>query len=203
MNKLGHRQVARQRVDSAESKAAFDSAFTRAGFFTTTGARIVIDDPWANEVRIEDIGWALARTCRFGRNLRAEFEHYSVAQHSVLVSCICKNKFVGLLHDAGEAYYMDVIRPWKRVLKSPEYDALVREWDLRIGHEFGIGNSLTELPPDVVEADNVLLATEIRDMYYSGILHEVGRSEPLPGRLVPFGVRQSYSLFMERFELLC
>lgn len=186
------------------------SKFQRSGFFTSSGTPIIIDEPWACEVSIYDISWALARTCRFGRHLRYELEHYSVAQHSVIVAEILEAwtypgselAKVGLLHDGEETYCMDLIRPLKRVLAGSEYQSLANMWKLRIGHEFGLGNKLRYVPELVHDADNVALATEIRDMYFSGIEHEVGKFVPLSTPIVPLGPKAAQELFMNKFATL-
>src|SRR4051812_30250690 len=77
---------------------------------TFTGRQFWPVDPRADEIAIEDIARALAMTCRFGGHVRF---HYSVAQHSFLVSLVCSPEHAlwGLLHDASEAYLGDVVWP--------------------------------------------------------------------------------------------
>lgn len=70
-----------------------------------------------DEIDIEDIAHALARLCRYTGHVNVE--HYSVAQHSILVSNRMHNKLdrlAGLLHDAQEAYIGDVNSPLKSLL---------------------------------------------------------------------------------------
>ena len=70
-------------------------------------------DPRPEEIRIEDIAHALSHQCRFAGHCR---EFYSVAEHSVRVSRELPQEFMlwGLLHDASEAYLVDLPRPIKR-----------------------------------------------------------------------------------------
>src|SRR5205085_1920126 len=88
-----------------------------------TGTRFWPEDPSPRDVDIRDIAHGLARINRF--NGRIKYDHYSVAQHSVLVSRLLPPpyKLFGLLHDAGEAYLGDLITPVKRLFRE-FYDAV-------------------------------------------------------------------------------
>lgn len=180
-----------------------DVRFRNAGVFSASGVPFLVDEPWAAPIRLEDGALALARKCRFGCNLRFEFEHYSVAQHSVLVSRLCnpKNAVIGLLHDFVEFPMGDMIRPLKRCIESQKYRNLEVRWQRAIGERFGVGSDLVHLPMDVSWADNVALATEDRDMYY-GITEKEGLPDPIDEKIVPVGVREAYYMFMARAEEL-
>ena len=81
---------------------------------TFTGRQFWPLEPRADEIFIEDIAHHLSNLCRFTGACRS---FYSVAQHSVLVSLCAppgENPLWGLLHDASEAYLIDVARPVKR-----------------------------------------------------------------------------------------
>src|SRR5689334_10911717 len=67
-------------------------------------------DPQPEDIRIVDIAHALSLQCRF--NGHTKF-HYSVAQHSLIMSFNVPLQFAleALLHDAAEAYIGDLIRP--------------------------------------------------------------------------------------------
>lgn len=82
---------------------------------TFTGGQFNIFDPKPEDVRLQDIAAGLAHTCRFGGHCR---NFYSVAHHSIHVSHELPSnnprlQFIGLLHDAGEAYIGDIPRPLK------------------------------------------------------------------------------------------
>ena len=84
---------------------------------TFTGKKFHFQFPDPDEICIEDIAHALARICRYTGHVRAE--HYSVAQHSVLVSHLKGTRvtqLAGLLHDAQEAYLGDLNSPLKSLL---------------------------------------------------------------------------------------
>lgn len=125
---------------------------------TYTGRAFWPLDPNSEDVAIEDIAHALALQCRFSGHTKWP---YSVAQHSVLVSLAVpvEHALVGLLHDAAEAYLVDLPRPLKRSI--PDYKvAETRVW-AAIAERFGLP---LEIPAEVHHADNVLLATEKRDL---------------------------------------
>lgn len=73
-------------------------------------------DPKPEDIDIYTIAHCLARECRWGNQLR---HHYSVADHSVRVSYECnpEDALWGLLHDASEAYLIDIPTPIKMFLR--------------------------------------------------------------------------------------
>jgi len=70
---------------------------------------------------IEDIAHSLSMQCRFGGHLP---RFYSVAEHSIRCMELAKqeDKLSALLHDASEAYLMDIPRPIKGLI--PQYRKL-------------------------------------------------------------------------------
>ncbi len=127
-------------------------------FLTYTGKKV---DPFrmtADDVSIEDIAHSLSNICRFNGNCH---EFYSVAQHSIYVASLLppELKFVGLMHDATEAYCGDMIRPIKAAM--PAYQALERIIWAAIAEKYGLP---LVLPHEVKVADNIMLMTERRDL---------------------------------------
>ena len=75
-------------------------------------------DPRPEDVVIEDIAHALSMLCRFGGHTQ---RFYSVSEHSIHISRRVPpaDALWGLLHDASEAYLLDLPRPIK--VHIPEY----------------------------------------------------------------------------------
>lgn len=88
---------------------------------TVTGKLINPLELRVEDVDITDIAHGLAMACRFNGHTKA---HYSVAEHSVHVaSRLPKHlKLEGLLHDADEAYLVDLPKPLKVL---PQFAAFV------------------------------------------------------------------------------
>lgn len=81
---------------------------------TYTGVEFYPADPRPEEINISDIAHALSNLCRFGGHTEG---FYSVAEHSVLVSTLVPPELalVALMHDASEAYLVDLPRPIKQM----------------------------------------------------------------------------------------
>lgn len=127
-------------------------------FFTTfSGIKFYPLDPRPEEILIEDVAHALSLICRYGGHSRT---FYSVAQHSCLVSDHLPDefKFIGLMHDATEAYLGDMVRPLKK--QMPEYCNIEDKLWLVIAEKWG----LPQIIPDIVKRhDNMALVAEFRD----------------------------------------
>lgn len=156
-------------------------------------------EPKAEHLAIEDIAHSLANQCRFaGHTTR----FYSVAQHSVLVSQAVSEESAlwGLLHDASEAYLVDFPRPLK-------YDGEFRE-----RYKFFEGELMAvicekyklpiDMPADVKQADEVLLATEKRDLMASEPAPWSWLPAPQPRVIIPWPPTVAKAAFMARFEEL-
>ncbi len=154
-------------------------------------------DPWPEEVFIVDIAHALANICRFQGHTK---EFYSVAQHSIIVSQIVspQNAFAGLLHDAAEAYVCDLIRPIKRIMGEVYADAERAVADA-IGKKYGV--DLAHLPQEVHDADNVVLATEKRDLMRTSKPWGP-MPEPLEDKIVAWDPYYTEQMFTEMFMKL-
>ncbi len=117
-------------------------------------------DPRAEDVDIRDIARALSMQCRWGGHVNRFF---SVAQHCILVArhLPADMQVRGLLHDAAEAYIVDVPSPIKKYLHG--YDVIEMRLLEVIGERFGV-KDLHRMPGSVHEQDGRALATEHRDV---------------------------------------
>lgn len=127
---------------------------------TRYGNRFYPEDVKASVFCIEDIAHALSNLCRFGGHCTS---FYTVAQHSVLVADIVRRnggtfeqQLWALMHDATEAYMVDVPTPVKVILKGYKekedevMDEIARQLKLPPGG----------MPSIVKEADGIALVTE-------------------------------------------
>ncbi|MER9697684.1 hypothetical protein [Mesorhizobium sp. M0146] len=191
--------AADQRVINREP-SAFTSTTPRAdrrnAYITTYTGRFWPFDPQAADVNIEDIAHSLSMQCRYAGHGRA---FYSVAEHSVHIARWCMKfgphtALTGLLHDATEAYLVDVPRPVKAHLTGYK-EAEAGVWKA-IADKFNLGYVL----PSVVHlADGRICADEM-----SQNLHEVDPNvgPPLGIQIQcwPPGVAEIY--FLDTFRKL-
>lgn len=121
---------------------------------TFTGGKFYVLDPMPDEVHIEDIAHALSNQCRFGGHVK---EFYSVAEHCYNVSVIAPKHFKldGLLHDASEAYLVDIPKPIKRMVNLDGYRAIEAHVQQCVDWKYGTFHS------NVKAQDNQMLAIEI------------------------------------------
>lgn len=166
---------------------------------TFTGERFYPLDPRPSEVHLADIAHHLALVCRFGGAVR---EHYSVAQHSCLVADYVADVetndpriiLAALMHDAAEAYVGDMVRPLKGTMPAFR-EAEGRVW-CAIAERFGLPSAL---PHGVHRGDDILLATEARDLMGGECAEKWGlRMTPLLGRIEPWGWERAEREFLER-----
>lgn len=127
---------------------------------TYTGRKFWPLAPRIEDVDLVDIQHALGMLCRFGGH---SHYFYSVAEHSYIMSRHITPEYAlyALMHDAAEAYLVDVPRPIKRQL-GPIYrdaeNALLRVIFEKVGL---VPYSADEpLPPQVREMDARMLLTE-------------------------------------------
>lgn len=162
---------------------------------TYSGRRFTPTNPYVDAIVIQDIAHSLSMQCRFSGHVK---KFYSVAQHSVLVSHLCDSAdaFWGLLHDASEAYLVDVPRPLKRSGKFQAYLDFEANMTLAICKRFGLPE---QEPPSVKKADQAMLATEARDLMSP--LHKdwVNMVDPYPFKIEALGPQDAKNLFMKRF----
>jgi hypothetical protein len=137
-----------------------DFAPIRQGDFmqTYTGRKFWPMDPRPEEIFIEDIAHSLSLQCRYAGHCQ---RFYSVAEHSVLIARHLRWEGVdvalwALLHDASEAYLVDVPRPVKPFLAG--YKDAEAKVMAAICDRYGLAH---EMPAIVHEADNRIIADEL------------------------------------------
>jgi uncharacterized protein len=160
------------------------------------GGRFHLLDPRAEDVRIEDIAASLSKLCRWTGHVR---KFYSVAEHSVTVSEILppRLQLAGLLHDAAETYIGDISRPMRIAVGS--LDRVEAPIERVIAAKFGLA---WPMPAEVREADNIVLATELRDLMPEGALVIDGLPSPLALRTACLSPFEAELAFLRRFHHL-
>jgi 5'-deoxynucleotidase YfbR-like HD superfamily hydrolase len=155
-------------------------------------------DPRLEDVDIIDIAHSLSNMCRFAGHVK---KFYSVAEHCVRVSYVCDPQFAlwGLLHDASEAYLVDLPRPIKHSGALDAYKAFEKDVQDVICERFGLPK--TE-PPNVKEADTILLLTEQRDLMGRQTKPWKDKATPLDTVILPLNPEQAELEFMIRFKEL-
>jgi hypothetical protein len=173
---------------------------TRTGDWmqTYSGIDFYPQDPRPDEVYIRDIAHSLALMCRFAGHCRC---FYSVAEHSLRVSKLSKGfELWGLLHDASEAYLVDLPRPVKR--NSPisvPYEIMETRIMETITEHYGLQKCM---PGIVKQADEILLATEARDLMNVKFGEWCLFENPLPEVIQPAPPGQIEFKFLEEFYRL-
>ncbi len=165
---------------------------------TYTGKFFNPFEPEQKDITIEDIAHSLAHICRY--NGHCQF-FYSVAEHSIIMSYQVPSEaaLYALLHDAGEAYLGDIVRPLKTGEHSLAEEAVFRVICERFG--FSIPDHVRV---KVENADLRMLATEKK------ALMRPGRHWPQIDQVTPYstdliiGLPPQYAraAFLERFREL-
>lgn len=132
---------------------------------TYSGGKFWPLDPSPKEVNIVDIAWALSMQCRYTGH---SSKFYSVGDHSCWVSDMVPDeyKFQALMHDAAEAYLIDVARPVKHADGFLFYREAEEKISAAIGQRYGI--DLVNLPHEVHHADSAMLITEAHHLFPYG-----------------------------------
>lgn len=127
----------------------------RDGSVKTRFGKINVFDPQPEDINIMDIAWSLSY--HVTRWLGKGNGFFPVAQHCChafdLVSG--ENRMAALLHDASEAYILDMPKPIKE--RMPEYKKIEDKLMLAIADKFGFEYPLNE---EVKRVDRVLLEDE-------------------------------------------
>lgn len=160
-------------------------------------------EPRMEDIHIEDIAHALSHQCRYAGHCRTFF---STAQHSVLVSLAIgpedpRDPLYALLHDAAEAYLVDVPRPLKKHPAFAEYRAAEQQLQDLIYAAFGLDPCYA---PSLLKAvDRRMLRTEQRDLMPPPALDERRDDvEPFRTPITPWAPFKARWAFLDRFAAL-
>lgn len=125
---------------------------------TYSGHHVNVFDPDPETICIEDIAHALSNLCRFAGHTK---RFYSVAQHSVLCSLQVDDdcRLGALMHDASEAYLLDIPKPIKNRLVG--YKEMEDKMMSIIAAKFGFDYPLRK---EVKGIDNYMLEWEWKNV---------------------------------------
>lgn len=164
---------------------------------TYSGRKFYPLDPNPADIDIVDIAHSLSMQCRYAGHCR---RFYSVAEHSVLLAewmlgVAPEHALWALLHDASEAYLVDVPRPLKHSM--PDYLAAERQVMRAVCKRF----SLPEAMPALVhEADQDIIADELANMEYMP-WHDK-HDDPLGVTLRYWGPSTAKEVFLDMYDTL-
>jgi hypothetical protein len=167
---------------------------------TYTGKRFYIADPRPQDVDLLDIAVALGNLCRYTGNIG---RHYSVAEHSVLVSHLVprEDALCGLLHDAAEYVLADPNRPVKRTLgRDNEYFRLEqRIWKGALAPKFNLPD---EFPDSVKHADTQICIREKAVLMPRSDVWQLPYEDPVHLPISCWSARRATDEFLYRFQRL-
>lgn len=166
---------------------------------TYTGRLIKPLDPHPDDIDIRDIAHALSNMCRYAGHVR---KFLSVAEHCVLASYYINDGYSygpgaleALMHDATEAYLVDVPKPYKHLL--PDYCRYEAQLQHVIDQKFDLQPHSAKLK----EVDTRLLVSESSLLFDPGIT--VPGVEPFPHfKLYNWLPESAEQAFLQRFEYL-
>lgn len=167
---------------------------------TYSGQKFNAINPHPDTVVIEDIAHALSHQCRFSGHSK---RFYSVAEHSYLLSLAVPPEYAmaALMHDASEAYLVDVPRPIKPFLTN-YYDleegvmeAIKQKFDLRNDKECWDAIKLADTRILTDEKYQVMCDAAANDVW-------VNELEPLNVRVHFWSPEMAKEMFIERFNEL-
>jgi hypothetical protein len=173
---------------------------------TYSGRQFFPFSPVLQDIHIVDIAHHLSLQTRYNGACTA---FYSVAQHSVLVSQVCKpeDALWGLLHDGSEFIFGDMPRPIKHSGLLEEYRCYEKALQALICKRYNLD---PQEPESVKWADGALLSTEKRDLMRGGMLgqpdknwlHGALQVSALSPKIIPWDSRDAEYEFMARYKEL-
>ena len=169
----------------------------KAEILTHSGKIFNILYPKPEMIDINDIAESLAKQCRFNGHIKG---FYSVAEHSVRCSSICKKyPLDALMHDAAEAYTGDIVAPYKRIF--PGMKAIEDHIYKVICGVFGLRYPL---PKEVDDVDKeIMLRIEQEDLQWSNFDNTFEKTPtPIHYQRITHGMEWEVArdVFLSRFK---
>lgn len=191
-------------ADAPKSVPAFlptDTAYKAVDFIETyTGRPFWPLKPTMDALSVIDIAHALSNQCRYSGHVRF---FYSVAQHCCLLASWVGNHggdaltcLQVLMHDAPEAYLVDIPRPVKQFM--PQY----RVWDHAINDVIREWMGWKNLPiPSIVdELDTRIIVDERNALMDTAQSNEWGhRMPPVGVEIVPWTPEEAEKAFLLQY----
>jgi len=181
-----------------------------------SGRRLDLLDPSPFDVEIEDIAHGLARVARW--NGQTVGNHpFSVAQHSLIVEIVMRQKFpdmpadaalMALLHDGPEYVIGDMISPFKSAI-GEGYKAIETKLEAAIHLRFGLpAHPNRELKRQIKSADHVSAYFEA--VHLAGfdkaeaeiLFGSPNGIDPSDLPITPWSTQKAQTAFVERFHQL-
>lgn len=162
-----------------------EDLYTKDCIRTFTGIYVNVFEPKPEMFSIDDIAHSLSMQCRFTGHLS---DFYSVAQHCIAMSDMVhpSHQLAALLHDASEAYLLDIASPIKA--RIPGYKEIENNLMVVIAEKFGFKYPLHE---KVKEVDSFMLAWEWeRLMLHRKMFREISCMDSQTAEI----------LFLERYD---
>lgn len=173
------------------------------GMETYTGKIVRPADLKPGDIDIHDIAHHLALIARHGG---ASLKRIGVGQHSCMVHDLLESSgsreevcFAGLMHDAEEAYFGDIIRPIKYMPGMEAYRAMATVAQQTIFGKFEIEVSPWEWE-EVKLVDDICVGAEIRQLKRShGKYLRPWDFDCVEPKIDPWSDRHAEVRFLERF----
>ena len=175
---------------------------TNRGPWTQAGGKqFYFTDPRPDDIDAKTIAHALSNLCRFGGQCS---RFYSVGEHRVNVSRLLPPTMAlyGLLHDASEAYLVDIPNPikqnpnmrWYRVIEDLVMDAVQVHFQL---------SDNPEAWAQVKSADMIMLSTEAHALMQPFAAPWDEMPDPIEGFEFQFyAPEEAEAVFLERLREL-
>jgi hypothetical protein len=159
-----------------------------------TGSGIMFDplEAEVDKFDIKDIAHALSNICRWGGHTRF---HYSVAQHSYIMSYLIDEKyaFEALMHDTPEAYLGDIPTPIKDTWR--EYKVLEDRLVRNLSKKYSF---IYPFPEEVKIWDKKMKTLEYNELMRKDLSIESEISKMLPEEIEKLFIKRFKELSNER-----